>query len=376
MPKRMCDSMGERLEPSITRRRLLSGAAATLGAVNLSIAPANSENAAKPDPVDGIKAIEITARPFRSFERTGAGGHRYGKLEFRGGLVLTSPDKAFGGLSGLVLEPDGRKFLAVSDETGWLSGEIVYQGTAPVGIKNSRMGPIKALAGRTLDRKRDLDAEAMTLLDGNLTRGHVLVGFERNHRIGKFPVIDSAISGPSSYLKLPPDARRMRQNRGFEAVAAIHNGPMKGAIIAFSERFPDNPGFHTGWFWINGEPQRVTIPDVDDFDVTDAASLPDGGLLILERRFRWSDWMGGIKMRLRRIASADLRPGSIARLETLLEANLSNEIDNMEGLAVHRGPKGEVVLTMLSDDNFNSFLQRTILLQFTLSDAVEQTARP
>ena len=158
----------------------------------------------------------------------------------------------------------------------------------------------------------------------------------------------------------------MRQNKGFEAVAAIHSGPMKGAIIAFSERFPDNPGFHTGWLWINGEPLRVTIPDIGDFDVTDAASLPDGSLLILERRFRWSDWMGGVKMRLRRIAAVDLRPGTISSLETLIEANLSKEIDNMEGLAVHRSPQGEIVITMLSDDNFNSFLQRTLLLQLLL----------
>ena len=41
------------------------------------------------------------------------------------------------------------------------------------------------------------------------------------------------------------------------------------------------------------------------------------------------------------------------------------QIDNMEGLSVHRTPDNELVLTLVSDDNF-SFLQRTILLQFTL----------
>ena len=51
----------------------------------------------------------------------------------------------------------------------------------------------------------------------------------------------------------------------------------------------------------------------------------------------------------------------------LITADMSSEIDNMEGLAVHTGARGETVLTLISDDNFNALLQRTILLQFTLS---------
>jgi hypothetical protein len=37
----------------------------------------------------------------------------------------------------------------------------------------------------------------------------------------------------------------------------------------------------------------------------------------------------------------------------------------MEGLAVHRSAAGDVVLTLVSDDNFSP-VQRTLLLQFTL----------
>ena len=36
----------------------------------------------------------------------------------------------------------------------------------------------------------------------------------------------------------------------------------------------------------------------------------------------------------------------------------------MEGLSVHRNAGGEIVLTLVSDDNF-SMIQRTLLLQFT-----------
>jgi hypothetical protein len=38
----------------------------------------------------------------------------------------------------------------------------------------------------------------------------------------------------------------------------------------------------------------------------------------------------------------------------------------MESVAVHTVPGGETVVTMLSDNNYNTFLQRNLLLQFTL----------
>jgi len=49
----------------------------------------------------------------------------------------------------------------------------------------------------------------------------------------------------------------------------------------------------------------------------------------------------------------------------IFEADLANEVDNMEGLDVHETPSGETILTMISDDNF-SLIQRTLLLQFKL----------
>ena len=48
----------------------------------------------------------------------------------------------------------------------------------------------------------------------------------------------------------------------------------------------------------------------------------------------------------------------------LIEADLGQQIDNMEGIGVHRAG-AETVLTLISDNNF-SMLQRTLLLQFSL----------
>jgi len=359
--------------------RLVCGGIAAVAAgllLSLQLLSATAQVPARSEPisaaVDDARPIEITAHRISSFDRGSGERRRFGRLEFRGGLVLKSPAKGFGGLSGLTIAPDGRRFLAVSDEGAWLSGDIAYEGQAPVAIANARMGPIRGIGGRGLDKKRDLDAEAVTLLDGTLAQGTLLIAFERNQRIGRFPIIDGVLQNPAGYLKLPPEARRMRANKGFESVTVMQGGPFKGSPVAFSERFPDNPTQHAGWIWIRGEPQRLGFLDIGEFEVTDAASLADGALLVLERRFRWTE---GVKMRIRRFAPEQVRPGAVMQSETLIEADLSFEIDNMEGLAVHRSASGQTILTLVSDDNFNSFLQRTILLQFTLVDEVPAAVR-
>lgn len=71
-------------------------------------------------------------------------------------------------------------------------------------------------------------------------------------------------------------------------------------------------------------------------------------------------------MRIRRIPKEEIRPGALMEGDVLIEADMGFDIDNMEGIAVHNGADGEVVITIISDDNFNSFLQRTVLLQFAL----------
>ena len=380
----MDNSMGERSLRAAglcSRRRLLASfaaiTAATAGSGRLaaqtaaSAAPTSPANTARP--VDLAPppphAIEISAQPITAFDRANAGKTRFGRLEFRGGLVLASAEHQFGGWSGLTLDETGRRMLAISDEGSWLTVDLVYDGTRPKALQNATLGAIVGFGGRPLDRKRDLDAESVTLLDGTLTRGTVLISFERNHRIGRFAITERGLQPPTGYLKLPAEARRMRANAGIEACGVIHGGALKGSVIAFAEELHDANRNHTGWLWPGGpagEPQRLGLVNYADFAITDVSSLADGSLIILERKFRWTE---GVQMRLRLVKAATVKPGALLDGEVLLEANMGYDIDNMEGLALHRGPRGETVLTLLSDDNFNHFLQRTILLQFTLTDA-------
>ena len=70
---------------------------------------------------------------------------------------------------------------------------------------------------------------------------------------------------------------------------------------------------------------------------------------------------------MRRIALGEIKPGAVVDGPVLFDVDLGYEIDNMEGLSVHRSASGEVVLTLISDDNFSA-VQRTLLLQFTLAE--------
>ena len=56
-------------------------------------------------------------------------------------------------------------------------------------------------------------------------------------------------------------------------------------------------------------------------------------------------------VRIRRIALGEIKPGALVDGAVLFEADLGYEIDNMEGLSVHRSAGGEIVLTLISDDN-------------------------
>jgi hypothetical protein len=356
----------------LDRRTLLRGLAGAGCALALPMLAAAQDDA-EPQLPEAPESIEIDARPISHFERAKPDVKRFGQLEFRGGLVLTAPSTSFGGWSGLVMEPDGSKLLSISDAGGWLTADVTYQAGRPAGLKNARLGPLLAARGRPLKDKRERDAEGVTLLDGSLANGTLLVSFERLHRIGRFPIRNGEVQAPTGYLGLHPDARRMGANKGIEAVAVLKGGPLKGSVVAFAERFTRGSGYHAGWIWVGGTPMPFQLQEIDGFDITDAVGLDNGDLLVLERYFRWTD---GVKMRIRRLAASEIAPGARLIGQTLIEADGSFEIDNMEGLAAHRGAGGGTVLSLISDDNFNRFLQRTLFLQFTLIEEGARSAHP
>lgn len=329
-----------------------------------------ADKPAKPDTSRSeTSPISISARAISGFDRSDGTRVTFGQLTWRGGLVLSSADSRFGGWSGLAVDADGGRLLAVSDAGTWMTASLTYAGPRLTGIGDAVIGPIKARDGGRLKRDRDRDAEAVLLSEGSLRRGRVVIAFEQNHRIGIFDIGPDGLSAPLRYRPVPADARRMRALKGFEAVAELRGGRRKGALLAIAEHLKDGSGHHSAWLSTRGGWERLALTDIGGFDPTDAVSLPDGDVIVLERRFRWLE---GVKMRLRRIAAHDLAPGAVLQGEVLLEADMGFEIDNMEALSVHKNARGETILSLMSDDNFNGFLQRTVLLQFALADSSER----
>jgi hypothetical protein len=347
----------------VWRAILLAAVLAGTSAVAVAVAGA----APKPD-IAELKAapIAVHSSTIRTFTRFDDAKRQplSSKLTFRGGLVLTSPSPNFGGWSGLIVGDDAKSLLAISDSGVWLTGTLAYDGTRLSGITHAELGPVLDRDGKPISRKRGRDAESIALASGTLDDGTALIGFEQRHRIERYAVTRSGLSADRGSIPLPRQAHHMRANQGFEAITVMKGGPYKGSLIAFSERLYDASRNHTGWLWTGKGPVAVHLENIGDYDITDLSSLDDGTLFVLERRFRWTE---GLKMRLRRIAPAELRPGGTAIGETLMEADLNDQIDNMEGLSVTRLKSGEILVSMISDDNFNHFLQRTLLLQFTVN---------
>jgi hypothetical protein len=107
---------------------------------------------------------------------------------------------------------------------------------------------------------------------------------------------------------------------------------------------------------------RFVVKRSDDFDVSDCTLFSPDELLLLERR---ASLARGIIIRIRRIPIADIKEGAVVDGRPIFEADLAYQIDNMEGIAVHRNSAGETIITLVSDDNF-SIIQRNLLLQFSV----------
>ena len=325
---------------------------------------------ASPAVESGFAPIQISTSPIREF-RIGQGDRRMGALEFRGGLILRSTNAAFGALSGLDFYNDGPTFFAVSDDGFWFTARIVEDGGRLIGIEDPMLAPMLGDGGEPLLGKERSDAEGLRIvrLDGVQT---ALVSFEQVADVRAFAATPDFASARPRRVTLPAFVRGIRGNYGLEAIAvAPAGGRLGGATVVIAERSFESNRDHRGFILDGPLAGPFAIRRIGDYDVTDAAFLPDGDLLVLERRFNLAD---GVGMRLRRIAGSAILPGVTVDGAVVIVADMSYQIDNMEGLAVRTGRDGETLVTLISDDN-HSMLQRTILLEFELKPVVPPTPR-
>ncbi len=303
--------------------------------------------------------VAIEATPIAAFDNREPSQTRFGALEFRGGLALTSKYEAFGGVSSIHIEPDGSGFIAVTDKGSWLRGRIVYRDGKPAGIADAEMAPILGADGKALAARGWYDTEALTEIDGML-----YVGIERVDRIVRFEYRRHGLRARGEPIAVPGDFKTLAYNKSLECLAAAPKGSsLAGNLIVVTERSLDSAGNHRSFLIKGDRVERFSVVRSDDYDISDCTILPPSDLLLLERRV---SFVRGMAMRIRRVPLISIKPDALVDGKPLIEADLGYQIDNMEGIAVHRNARGETIITLVSDDNF-SVLQRNLLLQFTLA---------
>ena len=304
-------------------------------------------------------SIEVNARPLPSFDTRDRSRVRFGELEYRSGLILTSRFRGFGGLSGLRLDAKGERFIAISDKGGWFTGRIVYKGREMTGLDDVEASPMLGPDGKPITSRGWFDTEAIAL-DGSL----VYVGIERVNQILRFDFAKGFTRALGEVVPLPPAARKLPYNKGIEALVMVPKGlPLAGTLIAISERGLDAQGN------IIGFPDRRQ--DARPVLRSAAPKISMSATRCCCRPAICCCWSGnfpgsaGSASGSGAFALASIAPGAVIDGPSIFSADLGNEIDNMEGIDAHVTPEGDTVLTLVSDDNF-SLIQRNLLLQFTL----------
>jgi hypothetical protein len=313
-------------EPRVSRRAFLAALGAT------SAASAKAQHAAQPFALPDLP----------------------GPLRPLGGLVIDAAALGGGGFSGVHLAPDLTLTL-ISDRGHWAEARLLLDGPTPVGFAPLRHGPLRDEAGKPIPRGFAADAEALA----RLPDGTWLVAFERRHRIRAYRRLD----GPGAYVAAPPGLDNAPPNGGLESLAVLQDG----RLFTIAETFtpPDRPELRHAWLGAPGRWTSLYWQPAPGFHPTDAAILPDGRALVLERRF---SLLGGFSARLVMTAPDALRSareGAVLSGEVILTLNDAPlPAENWEGIAVTRYGD-ETLVALISDDN-ESILQRSLLLLFAL----------
>jgi hypothetical protein len=296
-----------------------------------------------PEPLPAVSWVRF--EPV-GLDATAPGRRALGALRFVGGWALTSNDPRFGGLSSLHVE--GGRVLAFSD-AGWRVSFPLAPGAgggtvrADIGLTADGPGAGASKAGRDIES---------TWVEGD----QVWLGFERRNAIWRF----DRRSWKAESDAAPPAMARWPLNRGAEAMLRLPDG----RFLVFAEGHGDGGDA----LLFAGDPSvpgtgvtRLTYLPPTRYRATDAALLPDGRALLLNRR--WT-FLQGFTAKLTVVPLGDLRPGTLLRGREIADFRTPVIVDNLEGLSVTR-EGGRTILWLTSDDNYVP-LQRTLLLKFEL----------
>ncbi len=281
----------------------------------------------------------------------------FGPFAWRGGIELTSPNAKFGGLSGLIMTDECTSLRAVSDAGRWITARVAYTDNVPSGLIDASITPMLDDKGKPPPGKRWGDAEAVA--EG--PNGKTIVGFESRTRVGAYDLKRKGAKATFQTLNPPKEIARGPRNGELESIGYFANGALKGYYLAVAEANRDARGRTKAWAWNGKQSITFSVKQLESYEITDLAMLPDGDILLLQRSYGPMTLPG---MAISRFPANAIQAGKTVEPETLLETRVPfYAIDNMEGLAVCKR-NGELRVNILSDNNFRTDLQRTLLLQF------------
>ena len=293
-----------------------------------------------------------------------------GALRFIGAWHLRSDNSDFGGFSALGRLPDGR-FLALSD-AGWMAAfRLTPKKDGGAAIVDSFIARLPGAEGIGPDGEEltyeDRDSESLTRdADGR----NFWVGYENRNAIrrmdGGFVRVEAAVQ--------PPAMAHWPSNGGAEAIVKLTDG----RFLVFSETADAADGGTEVLLFAGDPTERGPAPTPmryiapDGYRVTDAAQLPDGDVLLLNRAIG----LKGFSAKLVRLPLGSIGGDAPIKGEVIAALASPLTVDNMEGLLVEPvrvDGRERTFVWLISDDNYFG-LQRTILMQFEL--AQEKAAPP
>ena len=292
---------------------------------------------------------DITAIPV-PLDSQAPGVRRTGALTYLGGVELWSHDGAFGGFSSLSV--DGDRFTLLSDG----GGIARFRMDAGFHVTAPQFAELPAGPGRGWD-KVDRDSESMTV---DPVSGRAWVGFETTNQIWRY---SPGLTAPAAGVA-PRAMRGWVDNGGAESLVRLRDG--RFLVIAEVDRRAGSEARNALLF--DGDP--VGQPDRGfkfgylppaGYDPSDATQLPDGRVLVLNRRLDLPfTWRAVITL----IDPGDFKPGAIVAGKVVATFAPPLNTDNFEGLAITR-EGNDTILWMVSDDN-QFVLERTLLMKFRL----------
>lgn len=293
------------------------------------------------------RPVDVVATPV--MPDSGSPPFVVGRLEYLAGFALSSGAKSFGGLSGMSLSADGRTLTALADTAAWFRLTLRHDALGRlIGVDGGDSGRLKDEQGKRLRNKHVGDAESITrAIDGSY-----YVTFEGWHRLWRYQTLTAA----AGYVLPPKGMTSLPVNEGIEAATQLRDG----RLLLLSEGGHAGNGDLQGWLGDGKRWDTVTLAPTGTFRPTDLTTLPNGDLLLLERRV---SLFGGFAARLSVIPAATLAPGARLAGAELAIVRSPLPVDNFEAAAARAAPDGSVLVYILSDDNFSD-AERTLLLQF------------